>query len=825
MVVGNIRPVKIEEELRNSYLDYAMSVIVARALPDIRDGLKPVQRRILYSMQQMGIRSNTPFKKCARIVGEVMGKYHPHGDAPVYEAMVRLAQDFSMRYPLVDGQGNFGSIDNDPPAAMRYTEARLTPIAEEMLVDIERETVNFVPNFDGSLEEPSILPAIVPNLLVNGASGIAVGMATNIPPHNLGEICDGINHLIENPEATLDDIVKLIPGPDFPTGGTLIGREGVLKAFGQGQGRFILRAKTSIEQMAKGRQSIIVTELPYQVNKSALVERIADLARDKKIEGISELRDESDREGIRVVIELKREVIPEVVLNNLYRHTALQSSFSVNFLALVDGQPRSNISLKEALQYFIEFRRVVIVRRSQYELRQAQARAHILEGLKKALDNLDAVIALIRRSPSAEAAREGLMTTFALSQIQAQAILDMQLRRLAALERKKIEDEYAEVLKNIAYLEDLLANPRKVLYLIQEETKKLKEKYADPRRTHIQEGELTEFSQEDLIPHQDVVVTLSQRGYIKRVPCDTFRLQHRGGRGIQGVGSRDADGARLLLVADTHDYLLFFTNRGRVFQLRSFNLPADASRTARGTPLISLLDSMDAKEQVTEMVPVEEFTPGLFMIMATSQGEIKKTSLKEFTNIRSSGLIAMDLAANDDLVSVRLAGAGEDAVLVTKKGQAVRFTTDALRSASRSSGGVRGVRLEPGDAVITMDIISAEGYLLTISLNGYGKLTDVSRYPRHGRGTHGVRTFKVNDKTGEIADSRLVHPSKELLLISVDGVVLRTSMEELRILSRDAQGTRVMNMDEGDHVAAIAILERQCRTDVLPQETEVNASQ
>ncbi|MBI4287570.1 MAG: DNA gyrase subunit A [Chloroflexi bacterium] len=817
MVVGTIKPIKIEEELRNSYLDYAMSVIVARALPDIRDGLKPVQRRILYSMQQMGIRSNTAYKKCARIVGEVMGKYHPHGDAPVYEAMVRLAQDFSMRYPLVDGQGNFGSIDNDPPAAMRYTEARLAAIAEEMLVDIERETVNFTPNFDGTLEEPTVLPARLPNLLVNGATGIAVGMATNIPPHNLGEVCDAINYLIDNPEATLDDIVKIIPGPDFPTGGILIGQEGVLKAYGQGQGRFILQAKHKIETTARGRQNIIITELPYQVNKAALVERIADLARDKKIEGIAELRDESDREGIRVVIELKRDVLAEVVLNNLFKHTALQSAFSVNFLALVDGQPRPNISLKEALQLFIEFRRDVIVRRTQYELRQAQARAHILEGLKKALDNLDAVIALIRQSPSAEAAREGLMSTFALSQVQAQAILDMQLRRLAALERQKIEEEYAELLKTIAYLEDLLANPRKVMYLIQEETKKLKEKYADPRRTVIQGGEITVFSDADLIPHQDVVVTLSQRGYIKRVPCDTFRLQHRGGRGIQGTGAKETDSARLLLVADTHDNLLFFTNRGKVFQWRTYNLPADASRTARGTPLMGLIEALDPKEQVTEMVDADT-TPGLSMIMATSRGEIKKTSLHEFANIRSSGLIAMDLEEGDDLVSVRQAAEGEDVVLVTRNGRAVRFSVDKLRSASRASGGVRAVRLDPGDAVVSMDVISPNGYLLTISQNGYGKLTDVSRYPRHGRGTHGVLTFKINDKTGDVADSRLVKPTQELLLISVEGVVLRTSMEELRISSRHTQGTRIMNLDEGDRVAAIAVLERQCRTPVLPNE-------
>ena len=666
MVLGKTRPVNIEEEMSSSYLDYAMSVIVARALPDVRDGLKPVQRRILYAMDELGLAANSPHKKSARIVGEVLGKYHPHGDAPVYEAMVRMAQDFSMRYPLISGQGNFGSIDNDPPAAMRYTEARLAPIAEQMLVDIDKDTVGFMPNFDDSLKEPLVLPTQLPNLLVNGSAGIAVGMATSIPPHNLSEVCDAIAYLIENPEATVDELTQFVKGPDFPTAGIIRGGEGIKNAYATGRGKVVVQAKAMIGDAA-GRRQIVVTELPYQTNKAALVERIAELVKNKKVEGISGLRDESDRQGMRIVIELKREAEPKQVLNSLYKHTAMQSAFFVNMLALVDGQPRV-ISLKEALQYYIDFRHQVITRRSKFELKQAKARAHILEGLKIALDNIDKIIATIKKSATAEDARRELMSGFGLSQLQAQAILDMQLRRLANLERQKIADEYAELVKTIAYLEDLLANPKRILLLIKEEVSQLKESFGDERRTEISEEEITEFREEDLIPHQSVVVTLSQRGFVKRVAARSYRSQHRGGRGIIGMVTREADAVRLLVVADTHDHLLFFTNRGRVFYLKCHEIPADISRVTKGTAVINLFSVTD-NERVTAMVALPDFEPGSYLLMATRLGEVKKTTADKFAAVRSSGLIAMDLEAGDELVAARLATDKDDMLLVTQEGQ------------------------------------------------------------------------------------------------------------------------------------------------------------
>jgi len=805
--IGIVKPIDIEEEMRSSYLDYAMSVIVARALPDVRDGLKPVQRRILYAMNELGLRHTTPHKKSARIVGEVLGKYHPHGDAPVYEAMVRMAQDFSMRHVLIDGQGNFGSIDNDPPAAMRYTEARLSQIAQEMLVDIDKDTVDLAPNFDGSLKEPTVLPARMPNLLLNGASGIAVGMATNIPPHNLGEVCDAIAHLIDNPEATVDELSDFIHGPDFPSGGIIYGLEGIKTAYSTGRGRILIRARTEIQEMAKGRSQIVVTELPYQVNKAALVERIAQLVKERRIEGISELRDESDRQGMRIVIELKRDAQPEQVLNNLYKRTAMQSAFFVNMLALIDWQPRV-ISLKTALQQYIDFRRDVIVRRSQFELRHAQERAHILEGLKIALDNLDEVITTIRQSQSAEAARTNLMKGFNLTQVQAQAILDMQLRRLAALERKKVNDEYTEVLKTIAYLEDLLANPRKVLFLVTEEVTELKAKHGDPRRTEIIPKEAEEFREEDLIPHQRVIVTLTDRGYIKRVPSESYRLQHRGGRGVTGITTRETEDVRQLLAADTLDTLLLFTNRGRVLSLKCYRIPQDTSRTAKGTPLVKLA-SLDETEQVTNIVAISSFDEESFIVFATTSGEIKKTALSNFASVRSSGLIAMDLEKDDELVVARVARKGDDVILVSRDGHAIRFSTDKLRPASRTSGGVRGIRLSSGDHLVAMDIVSLEAHLLLVTTNGFGKRTSFRAYHPQDRGGKGVKSLAVSSKTGRVAAGRVVNPSDELLIVSAQGIVIRMSVESVPIQGRIRKGASLMRLDEGDEVVSIACLEAQ----------------
>ncbi len=808
MVLGKTRPVNIEEEMRSSYLDYAMSVIVARALPDVRDGLKPVQRRILYAMNDMGINHNSSHKKSARIVGEVLGKYHPHGDGPVYEAMVRLAQDFSMRYPLIDGQGNFGSVDNDPPAAMRYTEARLTELAELMLADIDKDTVDFVTNFDDSLKEPTILPSQLPNLLLNGSSGIAVGMATNIPPHNLGEICDAISYLIDNSEATVDELNRFVKGPDFPTAGIILGQEGIKSAYATGHGRIVIQAKAYITDASEaGRRQIVVVELPYQTNKAALVERIADLVTNKKITGISELRDESDRQGMRIVIELKREAQPQQVLNSLYKHTAMQSAFFVNMLALVDGQPRV-ISLKEALQNYIDFRREVITRRSKFELKGAKARAHILEGLKIALDQIDKVIATIRKSETAEKARQSLMTDFGLSQIQAQAILDMQLRRLANLERQKIFDEYAEVLKNIAYLEDLLANPRRVLLLIRDEVTNLKSKYGDDRRTEISlQGEV-EFNEEDLIPHQRVVVTLSNRGFVKRVPSNLYTIQHRGGKGITGMPTRENDAVRLLVTADTHDSLLFFTNTGRVFRIKCYEIPAGSSRTAKGLAVINLFP-IGENERVTDIVALTEFTPNSYLMLATQHGEIKKTASDQFLVVRSSGLIAMDVEEGDELVVARLATDKDDVMMITRKGQSIRFAVSSLRASLRTSGGVAGIRLTPDDRVIGMEIAYPNDFLLVVTANGYGKLTSVQSYPKQKRAGSGVRTFKLTEKTDEVAAAKLTSLSQQVMIISADGIVIRTPAKEkdpkkgITIQGRSTQGVRLMKVEEGDRVVAV----------------------
>ncbi len=814
MVSGNVKPVNIEDEVKSSYLDYAMSVIVSRALPDVRDGLKPVHRRILYAMNEMGCHFSGPTRKSSRIVGDVMGKFHPHGDASIYDAMVRMAQDFSMRYPLIYGQGNFGSVDNDPPAAMRYTEAKLAKIAEEMLVDIEKETVDFIPNYDDSQQEPTVLPARLPNLLLNGSAGIAVGMATNIPPHNLGEVCDAITHLIENPQAAVEELCKYVKGPDFPTAGIIQGREGISNAYATGHGKIVVRAKAHITSVsAVGKRQIIVSELPYQTNKAALVENIADLVRDKKIEGIGDLRDESDRQGMRIVIELKRETQPQAVLNNLFKHTAMQSSFFVNMLALVDGQPRV-ISLKEALQRYIDFRRDVTTRRSKFELKQAKARAHILEGLRIALDKIDAIIKTIRESETAEAARKNLMSRFGLSQLQAQAILDMQLRRLASLERQKIEDEYAEVVKTIAYLEDLLANPRRILAVIKEDVTQLKSKYGDKRRTEILEQGKLDFTEEDLIPHERVVVTLSSRGFIKRIPSRLYALQHRGGKGIIGQVTREEDAVMILTVADTHDDLFFFTDKGKVYYLKCHEIPPGSTRTSKGLAIINLI-SITEGERVTAMVATTGLMKGTFMVMATKLGEVKKTPVDNFTVVRSSGLIAMDLPPGDELVAVSLATDKDDVLLVTRKGQSIRFDVKTLRSASRTSGGVRGMRLAQGDAVVSMDRADKDGYVFVVTENGYGKVTPVEQYPRQHRSGSGVRTFKIVDKTGDVTAARVVNLKQQVMLVSAEGMMTRTPVKEsdprkgITTQGRSTQGVRVMTLDPGDRLVAITTFEEE----------------
>ena len=794
----NIRPVRIEEEMRTSYLSYAMSVIVARALPDVRDGLKPVQRRILYAMHELGMRPTSAYKKSARIVGEVLGKYHPHGDSPVYEALVRMAQDFSFRYPLVDGQGNFGSIDNDPPAAMRYTEARLASIAEELLADIELNTVDFAANFDGSLEEPKVLPALLPNMLVNGASGIAVGMATNIPPHNLGEICDAISYLIDHPDAVVDELIERVPGPDFPTRAIIQGRAGILDAYTTGRGRVVMQARTEIEEPRGGRQQIVVTELPFQVNKAGLVEKIATLTREKKIEGISDIRDESDRHGIRVVVELKRDAQAEIVLNNLYRHTALRSSFNVLMLALVDGQPQV-LGLKRALHLYIEHRRVVIRRRSEHLLKVAKERAHIVEGLRLALDRLDEVIEIIRGSQDAATARENLVEKLDLSAAQAQAILDMQLRRLAALEREKLEQEYADLLKTIGDLEALLADPGKILAAVKEEVRKLKKRFADPRRTEIRDEEAAHHTIEELTLHQDVVITLSRRGYIKRIPISTYKLQHRGGKGVRGMTTRDDDSLQEVLAADTHDLLLFFTNRGRVYSLKSFEIAGDASRTSRGTLLVNLVPLSEG-ERVSAVLPVRDLRADGDIFLTTRRGAIKAMRLKALANIRRRGILAMNLKKGDELVAAGLTSDPKDVIIVTEKGQSIRFSTTEVPLRSRNAGGVRGIRLQPGDKVVSMGIADSQWKLLAVSQGGYGKCTLLSRYRKQSRGGSGTRTFRVTQKTGRVAVARVVGTDleQEIMLISAKAQVIRISLDDVHSMGRNTQGVIVWRDKEPD---------------------------
>ncbi|MBI4297117.1 MAG: DNA gyrase subunit A [Chloroflexi bacterium] len=803
-VQDRVRPIRIEEEMRTSYLDYAMSVIVSRALPDARDGLKPVQRRILYAMEELGLRPTSPTKKSARIVGEVLGKYHPHGDTVVYEAMVRLAQDFSLRYPLVQGQGNFGSIDNDPPAAMRYTEARLSPLAQEMLADIDQDTVDFVANFDSSLVEPTVLPARPPNLLLNGAMGIAVGMATSIPPHNLGEVCDAASYLLGHPEATVEELLKIVRGPDFPTGAIAYGGEDgkdLISSYSTGHGRVVVKARATIEEARGGRSHIVVTEIPYLVNKAALVERIALLARDRKIQGISDVRDESDREGLRLVVELRREAQPKVVLENLYKHTALKSAFFINMVALVDGQPRT-LSLKGVLQSYVEFRRQVIGRRTAFQLKRAQDQAHILQGLLLAQEHLERVIALIRGSQDTEAARQALITELTLSDVQARAILDMPLRRLAALERQKLAQDYAELQKTIAELQSILADPKKVDDLIREDMDYLKKKHDNPRRTQMVHLDDREPLEEDLIHHHRVAVILSQRGYIKRVPAEAFRLQNRGGRGSSGLGLRESDAAQSLLVADTQDSLLVFTERGKVFHVKVYQLPEDASRTGRGWPLTNII-SIDPGDQVSAIVNMPKADQRIYMLLTTRMGRLLKTPLAQFTSIKGRGLIAIKLKGKDSLAGVLMASNDDDLLLVTQGGQAIRFSVSGVSSLHRGAGGVRGIRLASGDQVIGMEVGKRPGHLLAVTALGYAKRVPIDSYPSHRRGSKGVLTFRLTDKTGPLAAAKVVSAGQEIMLMSAQGNILTTRAEDVPAQGRITQGVSLMKPEEGDAVISI----------------------
>jgi len=803
MELGNIKPVSIVEQMTGAYLDYSMSVIVSRALPDVRDGLKPVHRRVLYAMDQMGLQSTKQFRKCAGTVGEVLKSYHPHGDVAVYDSLVRMAQPWSMRYPLVLGQGNFGSQDDDPPAAMRYTEAKMAAIADELLRDIDKDTIDFKPNYDNQTKEPTVLPARLPNLLLNGSTGIAVGMATNIPPHNLLEVCNGIIHLIDNPDATTEALSRIVRGPDFPTGGIIQGREGIRNTYASGRGRVVVRARTNFEETERGRVSIIVTELPYQINKADLVKKIAELARDRKIEGISEIRDESDRKGMRILIELKRDANPDSVLNSLFKYTSMQSAFNTNMLALVDQQPRT-LTLKAFLQYYINHREIVITRRTRFELAKAEARKHILDGLKIALDNLDAIIAMIRQSQSSEAELNvKLQQQFNFSEAQAKAILDMRLARLSALERARIEEELKDVLKNIDYYKMLLADINEIRKLIKEDLRELQEKYGDARRTDIVEAEAGEFRDEDLIPNEEVVVTLTEKGYIKRLPSSTYRAQRRGGRGITGMATREDDTVRHLLVTHTHDGLLFFTDRGRVFQLKVYDLP-EVSRTAKGEHLINLI-SIEQRERVTAIVYVPKEVSRDFMIVATKKGEVKKTAMDEFEVVRRSGLIAMDLEEDDELIGAKLARADDDVLMITAQGKAIRFTVEELRSASRTSGGVRGIRLSEGDTLVSLNLTPKDSELLVVTERGYGKRTPIDEYPSQSRGGGGVITLKVTDKTGSVASARVISDhDNDLMIISAGGVVIRTDVSAIARSGRATQGVRLMNLGEGDSVVAVA---------------------
>ena len=795
-----IQPVEIEEEIKYSYLDYAMSVIVSRALPDVRDGLKPVQRRVLYTMYELGLLHNRPYKKCARIVGEALGKYHPHGDAAVYDTLVRLAQDFTMRYPLVDGQGNFGSIDGDSPAAMRYTEAMLSEIAEEMLQDIEKNTVNFRPNFDETLKEPEVLPTVLPNLLVNGSSGIAVGMATNIPPHNLNEIVDGLIALLKDPNLPVEKLMKYVKGPDFPTGGVIVGFSGIKEAYTTGRGRIVVRAKASIENY-KGRSRIVITEIPYQVNKSSLIEKIAELVQNKKIEDISDIRDESDKDGMRIVIELRRDAQPEVVLNNLYKHTNLQSTFGVIMLALVNGVPKI-LNLKDMMMEFINFRLDVIVRRTKFELEDAERRAHILEGYKIALDNIDEIVELIKKSKDPDTAKVNLMKRFKLTEIQAKAILDMRLQRLTGLERSKVESEYKETIKLIERLKSILRSKELQKELIKEELLKLKEKYGDERRTQIVEGE-EDFNIEDLIAEEDVVITITHNGFIKRYPVSGYRRQNRGGRGITATATSEDDFVEHVFVSSTHHYIIFFTDKGRAYWLKVHEIP-EGSRASRGRSISHLINK-EPDEKITAFVTVKEFNENLFVTMVTKMGLVKKVALSEFSNPRKIGIIAINLNRGDRLVDARLTDGTQDLIIGTRKGMAIRFNEKDIRPMGRQATGVRGVKLEKGDEVIGMVTVKRPGTtILVVTEKGFGKRSDLNDYRVTHRGGKGIIAVKVNEKTGDMVAIKEVLDNDDIMVVTAKGYLIRYHVKDIRVMSRQAQGVKLIKLNHGDTIASVA---------------------
>ena len=801
---GRIVPINIDKEMKGSYIDYAMSVIVMRALPDVRDGMKPVHRRIMYAMQEMGMTPNKPYKKSARIVGDVLGKYHPHGDSSVYDAMVRLAQDFNTRYPLVDGHGNFGSVDGDSAAAMRYTEARMSKIAMEMLADIDKETVDFTPNYDDSLTEPSVLPARIPNLLINGSSGIAVGMATNIPPHNLGEVADGITMLIDNPDVEIAELMSVIKGPDFPTGGMILGREGIRKAYTTGRGGIKMRARVRIEEMQKGKHAIIVTEIPYQVNKARLIEVIANLTRDKVIDGITALRDESDRQGMRIVIELRTGVNPNIVLNKLYKHTQMQDTFGVIMLALVKGHPKV-LTLKEVLQHYLEHRIEVIVRRTRFDLNKAEARLHILEGLLIALDHIDEVIRTIRASENDQVAKDALMTKFGLSEKQAVAILDMRLRRLTGLEREKIEEEHQNLVALIADLKDILASENRQMIIVKEELADVKERYNDKRRSEIT-IDTSDMSDEDLIADEEMVVTLTREGYIKRINANVYRNQHKGGMGVTGMKTKEEDYVAQILHVRTHSTLLFFTDRGRVYRIKAHEIMEASSRNSRGTAIVNVLP-LAPGEEVTTMIDLEKTNPEQFLFMITEQGIVKRTEISEYNNIRKSGLNSIALDDNDKLISVLLTDGNMDVLIGTRLGMAIRFQEGDVRPLKRAARGVRGIKLKKDDVVVGAGILAPGKQVLTVSEEGYGKRTDMEAYNVQKRGGMGTKNYRITDKTGEIIGMEIVSDEDEVIIISEQGKVIRFDMNAVSVKKGKAvSGVRLQNLETGDKVAAVALV-------------------
>ena len=797
---GKILPINIEDEMRKSYIDYAMSVIVGRALPDVRDGLKPVHRRILYAMSELGMTPDKPYKKSARLVGDVLGRFHPHGDTAVYDAMVRMAQNFAFRYPLVDGHGNFGSVDGDSAAAMRYTEARMAKIATELLADIQKETVDFVPNYDDTLKEPTVLPAKIPNLLVNGSEGIAVGMATKIPPHNLGEVIDGVVTLIDNPDAGFSDLIKVIKGPDFPTGAKIMGTEGITQAYRTGRGVITIRAQARIEKMNNGKLRILVHEIPYQVNKARLIEKIAELVRDKKIDGITDLRDESDRTGMRIVIELRRDVNPHVILNQLYKHTSLQDTFGIIMLALVDGQPKV-LTLREVLFHYLEHQKNVITRRTKYDLDKAEARAHIVEGLRKAIDHLDEVIKTIRSSANTELARQALSEKFGFSEKQAQAIVEMRLRSLTGLEIEKLEAEYKELLEKIAYFKAVLADEKMVLNIIKEELLAIKAKYSDERRTVISMEE-TKIDVEDLIAEEDMVITITHQGYVKRLVADTYKSQKRGGRGVTAMGTKEEDFVEHLFITTTHHYLLFFTNKGKAYRLKVHEIP-EAGRQAKGTAIINLLP-LGPDEKITAVIPVKTFDADSYLLTATKNGIVKKTPLNDYRSCRKDGLIALTIDENDELIGVQLTQGKEEIILGTRKGMSIRFSEEEVRSMGRTARGVRGITLATGDEVVGMDAARPEGQLLVITENGVGKRTDVQEYKVQGRGGKGIKTINRSKKSGDIVGLMVVKAGQEIMIITTDGIIIRLSVEDISQQGRITQGVRIMRLGEKDRIASIA---------------------